>query len=106
MIRGMGFGFPSVVAPQPGPYAAGYVLPTDVPAKKSTAVLKKPTRASPKKVAAAGGALAPVVARPSVLASIPRWAIVLGGLGLVAAIWYLTRGKKGGRRRGRRPFGG
>lgn len=106
MIRGMGF---SILPPQQaGPYADAYVLPSDVaPPPSPPAVLKKPAA---KKAPAKSTALVPkastALALPGPLANLPRWALVLGGLGLVALVWYVTKGKKGGRRRGRRPFGG
>jgi len=102
VIRGMGL-FPFIPPSQPGPYADGYVLPTDVapPPPPKAAVLKKPATT---KAVATRSALALAPSGP--LANIPRWALVLGGLGLVALVWYVTKGKKGGRRRnGRRPFG-
>jgi len=83
-----------------GPFASG--LKTEAPAAISrtysspTAKKKTTTTALARKPAAA---LAAVTSSPSRI-----WIYMLGGLGVLVAAWYLTRGKKGGRRR-RRPLG-
>jgi hypothetical protein len=41
------------------------------------------------------------------IAAMPQWVLILGGLGVLAVVWYVTRpqGKKGGRPwKSRRPF--
>jgi len=39
------------------------------------------------------------------LAALPQWALILGGLGVLIVVWYVTRPKKGGRAwKSRRPF--
>lgn len=53
---------------------------------------------------AAVGALAPTPPKKNPL-GLPTWVLVLGALGLIAVVWYVTAGKKGGRSwKRRRPF--
>jgi O-antigen/teichoic acid export membrane protein len=55
---------------------------------------------------AAVGALTPTPPKKSGNPlGLPTWVLVLGALGLIAVVWYVTSGKKGGRSwKRRRPF--